>query len=410
MKYYLQKKSLNKILFEGKSTFNLLCYLLWGLSLFDYLVGAFRHFVPSITNNNYITIPVIFICVFFALPDIIKRLHVRDLIIYIFCICIYIMQYILYPNNITPLNEYAFLCCLAVFPFYLFGKMVDLPKMLNAFYYISVGTIVMYILYFLLYRNGSGQLNSEEYNMAAAYNLLPHVLMVVWMAIRKFSPTRIGMAFISIIVLFMFGTRGPILSLAVPVSIYILFRYHGKHTKLIKTLFITLVVVLPFVLVPIITYFQDVFSDLDVSARILDKLLDEDITNDSGRGDLIVELNKHLLTEHKICGYGLFGSYQFIGGYPHNIFYELIFSFGFLIGGMLIVWMLWHFFKGYHYASNDIYKDFILLFTLMELTHLCFSYTFLTEQMFFMLIGLCAQSSRQTAKNLQISNINTCTA
>lgn len=385
-------------LFEGKSTYNLLCYLLWGLTLFDYIVGAFRHFVPIVPANNYIVIPVIAVTVFFAIPDLIKRLQITDLLFYIICICIYTIQYILFPYNTAPLNEYALQCCFVVFPFYLFGKMLDLSKMLNAFYYISIGTVAMFIFYFLLYRDGSGQLNSEEYNMAAAYNLLPHVLMVVWMAFRKFSLLRIGIAIASIIVQFMFGTRGPILSLAIPMFIYILFRYHGKYAKFVKIILITMVIALPFIIVPLATYFQDVFSDLDVNARILDKLLDNDIANDSGRNDLIIQLNRHLLTENEVFGYGLFGSFRYIGIYPHNIFYELIFSFGFIIGGILIVWMLAHFIRGYYRAPNDINKDFILLFTIMELTHLCLSYTFLTEQMFFMLLGLCAQRQQTQAK------------
>lgn len=383
-------KRIGTFLFEGRSTFNMLCCMLWGLLLMDYIAAVIRR-VVRVDTTTYIVVPLIIIALVGALPAIIKRLKVTDYLFYMLCICIYLMQFSLYPENAIPLDKFVLQCCLTVFPFYLFGKMVDIPKMLNAFYYVSVATIGISVFYFLIYRRGSSTLSADDYNMAAAYDLLPHVLLVTWMAIRRFTPVRIGIAFVGIMLLLTFGTRGPLLCLGVPVIIYILFRYKGKHAKAIRISFVALLAALVMLIIPLANYLQDIFTQLDVSTRILEKVLNNDIGNDSGRGELIRQLNRHLLSEHRFFGYGLFGSYRFIGGYPHNIFYELIFSFGFAAGGLLIAAMLWHFIRGYRLASSDVLKDFILIFTLMELTHLCLSYTFLTEQMFFLLLGLCAQ-------------------
>lgn len=386
--------SLSNFFFEGKSTLNLMCCLLWGQVLLDYIVAAFRHFIPGIPSNEYISIPLIALSVVLAIPAILKRLQIVDILFYVACIAIYILQYILYPDNLVPLEKYAYLCCFTVFPFYFLGKILDLPKMINAFYYISVGTICMSLFYFLLYREGSSVLSTDDYNMAAAYSLLPHVVMVAWVSIRRLSPLHICLAALGVLLLFMFGTRGPILSFAVALSAYVLLRNDGKHARFIKISYILLVLFLLIFLVPLATFFSNLFSDIDVSVRFFSKLLDNEISDDSGRGDLILELNRHLLTERPFFGYGLFGSYKFIGGYPHNIFYELIFTFGFFAGSFLIIWLLLHFFNGYRYAPNELNREFILLFTVMEMTHLCFSYTFLTEQMFFLLIGFCSQRTK----------------
>lgn len=349
-------------------------------------------------------LPIILIALFFSIPTIVKRLSVSDIIFYLLCICIYLSQYFLFPSNTEPLDEFALRCCLTVFPFFFFGKMVDIPKMFNAFYYISLATIAMFVFYFIIYGQGSSQVSSEDYNMSAAYNLLPHVLMVSWKTVREISSLRIGITVMSVILLLMFGTRGPVLSLVLPLTIYILFAYHGKHAKVLKISFIIIVVILLLSLVSIAMYLNDIFDGMDMNSRILEKFLDDDIENDSGRSALIVELNKHLLTESRVFGYGLFGSYQYIGGYPHNIFYELIFSFGFVLGSILIILMLRHFILGYRDATDDFTKEFILLFTLMELTHLFLSYTFLTEQLFFLLLGVCAQRNKKSAK-IAISTI-----
>ncbi len=391
------KRTFN-FLFEGKSTFNLLCCLLWGLTLLGYLAGAVMHFFVFIQDGKYITIPIILIALFFALPQLFKRLSISDIILYLLCICIYLSQYFLFPNNIEPLDEFAVRCCLTVFPFYFFGKMVDIPKMFNAFYYISLATVAMFAFYFIIYGQGSSQVSADDYNMGAAYNLLPNVLMVLWKTIREMSPLRVVISILSVILLLMFGTRGPLLSLMLPIIIYILFIYNGKHAKVMRISLIVVAIVVFLFLIPLAMYLIDVFNNLDANSRILTKFISNDIKNDSGRWALIVELNKHLLTENRVFGYGLFGSFQFINIYPHNIFYEFIFSFGFVFGTILIILMLLHFFKGYKYATNDITKDFILLFTIMELTHLFLSYTFLTEQMFFLLIGICAQRQRKNSK------------
>ena len=391
-------------LFEGNSTFNLLCCTLWGLTLLGYLAGGVMHFCSYIPDSRYITFPIIIIVLFFAIPQIIKRLSIKDIIFYLLCVCVYLSQYSLFQTNLEPLDEFALRCCFTVFPFFFFGKMVDIPKMFNAFYYISLATIAMFAFYFIIYGQGSSQVSSEDYNMDAAYNLLPHVLMVLWKTIREFSPLRAFIGLLSTMLLIMFGTRGPLLSLVLPIVIYVFFAYHGKHAKLFRWIMIIVAIVLILVLIPLAMYLTDIFDSLDVNSRILEKILDNEIEDDSGRGALIVELNGHLLTEDKIFGYGLFGSYQYIGGYPHNIFYELIFSFGFLVGSILIILMLRHFIMGYCNAADDITKEFILLFTLMELTHLCLSYTFLTEQMFFLLLGVCAQRYRKSNKITIVSN------
>jgi len=390
----MTKKIVN-FLFEDKSPFNLLCCLLWGIVLLNYIAAAFRHFATIIPDNKYVTCFIIFFTAFISLPQIIKRLSVYDLLFYISCVFVYLLQYFLFPNNYEPLNEFAVQCCLLVFPFYFFGKMVDIPKMLKPFYCISVATVGMFIFYYILYGAGSSQVNTEDYNMGAAYQLLPHVLIVLWITIREPSPLRICIAFVSVVLLLMFGTRGPILSLILPLAVYILFFYHGSHAKALRVSFIAVAIVVLLSLISLAIYLQNIFDYFDVNSRILQKLIAEDITNDSGRGDLIVELNKHLFAESRIFGYGLFGSYQYIGGYPHNIFYELIFSFGFVFGSILIILMLRHFVLGYRNIMDNITKEFILLFTLMELTHLFLSYTFLTEQMFFFLLGLCAQRNKR---------------
>ena len=144
-------------------------------------------------------------------------------------------------------------------------------------------------------------------------------------------------------------------------------------------------------LIPLTLYLTDIFETLDISTRILDKIIEEELDNDSGRGDLIMQLDQVRDSENRLWGYGLFGSYNYIGIYPHNIFYEFIFSFGVVLGGGLIVVLLYHFYSGYRKANLSIEKEFITLFVLMELIHLCFSYTFMCESIFFLLIGYCSQ-------------------
>lgn len=379
-------------LFEGKSAFNLLSCCLWGGLALRYIGGFIRKFtgIESITSDNF-TVLVIIISLLFSLPAVIRKLQVRDYFFYFTCVAIYLLQFLFYPENTDTLELFAYKCCLTVFPFYFYGKFLDMEKMETPFYYISYFTLLLDILYYLVYGMGSGSVSSDDYNMGAAYAILPHALYIVWMAFRRPTIFSIGGSVASFLLLLGFGTRGPVLSYLLPIVCYVFLLYQGKYAKQLKITIATLLVVVVLLLIPLAMYLQDLFEQLDISVRIFDKILDEELENDSGRSELIFILHRAFQSDPRIFGFGLFGSYNFIGGYPHNIFYELVFSFGYVVGVILIIVMLYHFYSGFRNATLSIEKEFIFLFVTMELVHLFFSYTFLHETWFFLLLGYCSQ-------------------
>lgn len=379
-------------LFEGKCTFNLLCCLLWGRSLLHYFGGAIRKVtgIENITADNF-TIVVICIALFFALPELIRRIKIQDCLLYLSFVAVYLLQFLFYPDNTETLELFFVKCCLAVFPFFLYGKVLDIVKMEKAFSIISYATILVTIFYFMLYGEGSKTISSDDYDMGTAYALLPYLLFTTWQAFRNTSIVNIVLSICGFFFLLGLGTRGPVLAFLFPLLFYIFILYRGRYAKTLKLSLFVLILGSGLLLIPLTLYLTDIFETLDISTRILDKIIEEELDNDSGRGDLIMQLDQVRDSENRLWGYGLFGSYNYIGIYPHNIFYEFIFSFGVVLGGGLIVVLLYHFYSGYRKANLSIEKEFITLFVLMELIHLCFSYTFMCESIFFLLIGYCSQ-------------------
>ena len=144
-------------LFEGKCTFNLLCCLLWGRSLLHYFGGAIRKVtgIENITADNF-TIVVICIALFFALPELIRRIKIQDCLLYLSFVAVYLLQFLFYPDNTETLELFFVKCCLAVFPFFLYGKVLDIVKMEKAFSIICHSLLCFCFWPFRLSRNAAG--------------------------------------------------------------------------------------------------------------------------------------------------------------------------------------------------------------------------------------------------------------
>ena len=59
----------------------------------------------------------------------------------------------------------------------------------------------------------------SDYNMSAAYTFLPHLMMVTWHLLEKINVIDIVACLIGAVLLFGFGTRGPIFCMIIFVGL-----------------------------------------------------------------------------------------------------------------------------------------------------------------------------------------------
>lgn len=379
--------------------FDIMIYVLWGMSLLGFWRGI-NNKIPILKNfTDELEVAIIVVPIVLSLPRIIRLIKPIDLVFCTGFILLFLLNYIFYPENIVALDERCLRCLFTVMPFFIYGRMLDIEKYFNGFYKISAIAIVISVFYYLSYaQNTSVDINTEDYNMAASYNLLPHVLFVLWATFRNTSLISIILSVFGIFQIMAFGTRGPLVCAVAFFTIYALIFSDMKYARYIKSAIVLIGVVISAYFYEIALFLQFQLENLGMSTRIFDKIVEAEITDGSGREWISDTLYDILKNSHNFCGYGLLGAERYVDTYPHNIYLEFIFSFGYVIGILLLFAVVLLIAKAFIKASQ-INKEFILLLVCGSVLKLCMSGAFLDDTIFFMLLGYCAQML-MTKKNL----------
>ena len=368
---------------------NTMFILFWAISAIGYVRGLLLH-LPLLSGyvdilvNLMVIIPIVL-----AIPYIVKdnSLH-NGIIIYLSLCIIYLLNGVIFPENSVALESNLARCLFSSFPFLLYGCLIDVKKYYNAFYYTSIVYIALDIFYYLIYNSTGVSVSGVEgdHNMVAAYAILPHVLLCISACFRDFKIWKLGVAIIGVIMLLSYGTRGPFVCLLFFIAAYLLLIQKIRSKKALFSIIIvaTLVFIFrDFLLRGFITIIGDY---LGMSTRIFDGILDSTIAEDDVRSWIVKTLISTLNGTNTLFGFGLFGSYNITGGYPHNFFVDMVFTFGYLIGGILLIIFAFVSIKAY-LKSEDTERLFFLILLSSGFMHLMFSGTFVFDANFYLYIG-----------------------
>ena len=242
-----------------------------------------------------------------------------------------IISFILYPeaqDKITIRCLWTMTYCI---PLYIFGKYV---KDFNLFFRqtISASFIALLLAIFAAIMHYIDP-SLYRYSMSLGYALLFPVLSFFSYAREK--NVYLILFLIGILIIFLLGSRGPLIG----VGIYSIFLVFEKKSRLfyIKCFFVLgLLAVLITSFQTLFVFFTDVFLGVEIQSRTISMITEGIIFQDSGRFNIF---NKFFdaIDVSPLWGYGIFAWESEFGYYPHNIFIELIYSFGFLFGGVLSV-------------------------------------------------------------------------
>lgn len=387
-------KQTGKFLKFARSPFNAVYLIAWGSILLGYWRGINNH-IPVLGNfTDQLEFLMVIIPVFLSLPKIFKKLNASYLI-FIFCsILVYLTQWAFFPENGDELSKRAINFFFIVLPYFIVGSTLDLKKYLVPFHCISVIVIYIAAFYSLIYAQSQsyvGDVKTSDYNMAQAYAVLPHVLMVSWFALKKFNLFKLINMIIGIGIIMSYGTRGPMICTISFIIIYLfIFKQVNHRSVLLILTFFTGYLIISYI-TPIMIFCQVLFGNLGMSTRIFDKYLTDEIAQSHSRENISDTLIDEMYAHDDIIGHGLLGSYQYVQTYPHNIVIEFLFSFGYVFGTILLLLLVrlititfWRFRK----SESGV---FVLLLFCASIIKLCLSGTFLDDTLFFMLIGYCFQ-------------------
>lgn len=328
-----------------------------------------------------------------------SRFRSGDIFIMFSVVMAILLTWIIYPVNIER---------------YMFGEGQFWPVVFPLFRYFIVGLFFIpndetvslmgkvsclaifvesLFVYFIL--RGSDLQSNDD--MSRAYFILLNVLLVINYAFDK--KTLMGIVFTVVGLLFLasMGTRGPvIISLAFIAGKIVLTSLNKGHGYIAIVAIIALIWFVnsdswnAFLL-----FTKSIIEDLGLSTRVIDLAIQDETLTYMSERDEIADLVISKIKERPLTGWGVYGEWQFNGWSAHNMYLELLDHYGVIVGGLIIIWILFINVKAFLSTKNASVRGLVLLFACFCLVRGVFGGGFLTSATFLM-IGYCLQVCRKT--------------
>ena len=348
--------------------YNAVFLIAWGVMLLGYWRGINNHLPVLGSMTDELEYCIVLLPILLSLPKFLKQIKPEDHFFVIGCLFLYTLNFFFFPQNEVALIKRWLNYSIFTVPFYYIGVTLDIKKFIKAFYYVSITAVIICAFYELSYLQSSsytGDSDTSEYNMDLAYNLLPHVLMVSWQALKS---TRLW-------------------------KIYLLFIRPSKYQKTIRVITISVSIFVISFLDQFMLFMQVFTYQIGMSTRIFDKYLEGDLDKSAGRDYIRETIMRELSTDDSLLGHGILGSYKYVGTYPHNIVLDFLFSYGWFFGTLLLFIILIIIVKMLRACRYDeTLLVFGVLLVISSILKMCFSGTYIDDTLFFFLLGYCVQN------------------
>ena len=391
---------------NSKGTAEFLVALAWASPLPSY-VKAIVLRMPFGEDLGVFVIPIIFTILFImGAKHIMKSFRSIDLVFASILISIYLLQIIGFPENEERLLEFFSPLLLSLIPMYFIGTATDINKVYKPMYVMSILCVLLQAVNTLFLESSERMAMTEEEiseQMNTAYRLLPYVIFCFWGWLRKFDFIGFISSLIGLFLLVSFGSRGPVACTLLFIVIYTVFYKSFKGKWIVVSL---LGVIVAFALVYFEQFFllmQGVLSQYGLSTRVIDLVVKEEVvTHVSGRDDISRVLMRQL-QEAPFFGYGIGGTWKFVGGYAHNIFLDVFISFGKIPGGMMLIALFYLIIKGWRSCKTIEEKGFMLVLFCC-FAKLFVSYTLFEDSSWMLMLGFCVGTLRRRKQPAILSN------
>lgn len=367
----MKKNTLVMKIDEESMLIRVVCLLILGL----YIRNA--SYVLSIFSANtkqiiYILIKgVILVAIIACVPVIIHRLSVGFTIVVICSVLFILLHILLFEDNnkifLDTVNTFVTTILPGVICVYfirdyvgLFNKFIIVATIISL---INIGVFVLLV---------AGMFSAEGYSMGFSQSLIfpTNILIANLYDKQTVKISSICLIILNALTIILFGSRGALVAIFVFLILMNIKNIHqNKKTIIYKIIMMVLAMLL------VILFFNTIigglincFERLGISSRSLELILQHDFFSNNGRIDIWKtiwsELSKHPFQIRGINADQLLrtGFYN-TSNYSHNIFLELLYSFGIVFGGGLSIVFGTCFYKTYvgNIASKEQMLKILLL-------------------------------------------------
>lgn len=313
-----------------------------------------------------------------------------------------LISYLVHPNTQEIIGDrYINILLFKCIPYFFVGLLLktddDTLDFLGRMSEISLVIGIAY-LYYMLNISSSNVIGND--NMSLAYSYMFVEMLCIIYAFRRNKISAWIMSGVGFIMIFMLGTRGPVVLVAAFLILCIakqIVQDKQKRTVLLIISVAALVGICLFYDV-IIQIFIVLTTKAGLSTRVFDKLLSHNLLQSTARSDMI-DLLLEKIAERPILGYGIAGEWQFLDWNAHNMYMSFLVQFGVIIGSILIVCLVWMTCKAYKSSKNDNEKYILIMFACMVFPKGFFGNEPLSMEV-FLLVGYCMN---QLARRNEVS-------
>lgn len=336
--------------------------------------------------NSWVAIALMYLPVFLILLSAKKRrAFSRFGMVWISIFMICMITYLFHPEyDYWLFHHEEFNIWLALFRpdqglyLFLFISLINSPQKLFKTLKWSGFVLIAYNVYKLIYANvvrgywvttGIQRGAEGEYNLGFGYDVL--LLFVLFTVLgKRESKWYYGLSGIALVCILIGGSRGPLLGVALIVLIQMWDRLRIR--RMIEKLTITGLLAVGCGL--IIVNFPTIMLNLGLllqrfgfSSRTVMLLVSGNYHSDSGRGTLY-SIALDLIKTGGPFGHGIYGDRFVISqqtslwiGYCHNIALEILVDFGYLLGGIILIVMIWRILRILR-APDSVWRSLYLIF------------------------------------------------
>jgi len=348
--------------------------------------------VLPISENLWTTLTNIgFLIAFIFLAVVMVSVIKRELLVVMLSFCIAVLfvfsSMILSPKNVDNILDRSFwmigvcmtmgLCAISIE-----NKKIYYDTLLKSSFIISV---ILSVVFFVDFNRGD-----SYYNMAFSYALLLPLLLHINEGVNKKSILFWLAAIYEIILILLYGARGPLLCVLIFMLLKLVLYFKKKPKYILVSIILLSIILLTIILwEQISALLLEFLNAQGIQSRTLYSLLNGSIFQDSGRGEIQSSVMT-LIQARPLTGWGIAGEVPFVGTYPHNIFLELLCDWGFIIGGIMIGFIVVCLFQLF-LEKDNVKKELLMIYTCCGFVPLLISGTLYENYNFIILIFLAAQ-------------------
>lgn len=266
----------------------------------------------------------------------------------------------------------------AIYAFLFIGLFTDASKLLKNIKTIAYFDFIYRVVFQLMPAlsrgywidiGPDGQELQSSYSLSFGYAVTFPTIVFAYFFLKEKKIVYLLLALAGFWCVITHGNRGALLVLVIYAGLYLISNILGSPNASRKVLKIGGVLVAVFFIIimgdVLLDYMLEFLVNSGINSRNIEKLLEGSFTDDNGR-NLIWLTVVNAIRSGGIFGYGMLGDRIFVSpihtaGYSHNLFLELLCSYG-LIGGIIILMIIIDAIRMIFFCKEKEWRELYIIF------------------------------------------------